>query len=80
MEDQAEELRKMMAQSKGSPAKGHAGSSGREKPETRSNSAASAKKARIITVTSGKGGVGKTNLSVNMALAYARLGKKVVVM
>ena len=37
-------------------------------------------KTRIITVTSGKGGVGKTNISVNMALAYARLGKKVVVM
>ena len=37
-------------------------------------------KTRIITVTSGKGGVGKTNVSVNMALAYARLGKKVVVM
>ncbi|MDR2178606.1 MAG: MinD/ParA family protein [Treponema sp.] len=37
-------------------------------------------KARIITITSGKGGVGKTNLSVNMALSYARLGKKVVVM
>jgi flagellar biosynthesis protein FlhG len=38
------------------------------------------KKTRIITITSGKGGVGKTNISVNMALAYARLGKKVVVM
>lgn len=38
------------------------------------------KKTRIITVTSGKGGVGKTNVSVNMAIAYTRLGKKVVVM
>jgi len=41
---------------------------------------ASRRKTRIITITSGKGGVGKTNMSVNMALAYARLGKKVIVM
>jgi flagellar biosynthesis protein FlhG len=39
-----------------------------------------ARRARIITITSGKGGVGKTNVSVNMALAYARMGKKVIVM
>jgi flagellar biosynthesis protein FlhG len=38
------------------------------------------KKTRIITITSGKGGVGKTNISVNLALAYARMGRKVVVM
>lgn len=34
--------------------------------------------ARIITVTSGKGGVGKTTATANIAVALARLGKRVV--
>ncbi len=35
---------------------------------------------RIITIASGKGGVGKTNVATNLALAYGALGQKVILM
>jgi len=35
--------------------------------------------ARVITITSGKGGVGKSNLAVNLALQMSKLGKRVVI-
>jgi flagellar biosynthesis protein FlhG len=65
MKDQAEKLREIMRKK----------SESTERPKGREG-----RKNRIVTISSGKGGVGKTNLSVNMALAYARMGKKVVVM
>ena len=37
-----------------------------------------ARQARVVTVTSGKGGVGKTHLSVNLGIALTRHGLRVV--
>lgn len=38
------------------------------------------KNAKVITVTSGKGGVGKTNITVNLAIALSEMGFRVVVL
>lgn len=38
------------------------------------------KASRVITVTSGKGGVGKTSLAVNLAIELQRRGKRVIIL
>lgn len=35
--------------------------------------------ARVLTITSGKGGVGKSNMAVNLAVQLSRLGKRVII-
>ncbi len=64
MQDQAERLRQLVGKLNSSPVKERAESS--------------FSNCRVITITSGKGGVGKTNLSVNFALSMASRGKNVL--
>lgn len=36
--------------------------------------------ARVITVTSGKGGVGKSNASINLAIQFRKMGQRVIIL
>lgn len=46
----------------------------------KANSVSYGPKARVFTVTSGKGGVGKSNVSINLAVKFSQMGKKVVIL
>ena len=74
MEDQATRLRKLVER------KISGGAGGLQK-ETAQGGASMPLPggARVIAVTSGKGGVGKTNLTVNLAIALGKKGKRVII-
>jgi len=67
--DQAKTLRKVMREE---PGKGHSGGETQEvKP---------AGPVQVVAVTSGKGGVGKTNVVANLAYSLSRLKRRVLVL
>ena len=83
MADQADKLRMLAAEIRNRPA------SGPVKPGQASAAKApkgikgdlpysAPPRARVIAISSGKGGVGKSNLSINLALSLCKLGRQVI--
>ena len=72
--DQAAGLRGIMHEN---GAKAEGASLSRKNAEDTNNTS---EKIRVISVTSGKGGVGKTNTVANLALALCRMSKRVLIL
>jgi len=68
MKDQAERLREIISSIKNY-----------KDDEKRTGMLTDKPGSRVIAVTSGKGGVGKTNFTVNLAIKFAQMGMRVVI-
>jgi flagellar biosynthesis protein FlhG len=73
--DQAVELRAMKKGGKRSMLAGEGGA-----PEVPGKRKMSRDTVRVISVTSGKGGVGKTNITVNLAYLLSKMNKKTLIL
>lgn len=80
-EEQMEVASRLRAIADPEPAADHARGVGAAPPSQRPNPfARSGSKTRVIGVTSGKGGVGKSSVTVNLAVAMAGLGRRVAIL
>jgi flagellar biosynthesis protein FlhG len=75
--DQAAALRRLMEGDRPTPAPQPQPRPADRSASGRFNILQAARRARVIAIASGKGGVGKTNMSVNTAIALARQGLRV---
>jgi len=78
VDDQATRLRRLVELSTGEPAVAEPTTPFRHAPAEASQTPARTRLAKVIAIASGKGGVGKTNFAVNLSIALAQRGLRVV--